>query len=187
MTISARLLTSVPHDTQARFTRLAGSRGVSSSRLLAALVEAALMQNPLPEKAGKVQTKEKKKRGDDDEPLPAKYTVRLQEPDAETLHLRAERRGLTPSGYAGQVVLAHLRAAPPMLDSDFKHLHRVVNELAGVRDALVQMSARKDLAQHYDTLVGAAVQKVLQLLTNIRAEVKATLVADSKAWETPGV
>ena len=48
MPTSARLITSISHEQHARFARLANSRAMSSSKLLAALVNAALAQLSVP-------------------------------------------------------------------------------------------------------------------------------------------
>jgi len=138
MTASARLLTSVEPDQRQRFSELAAAQGVSSSRLLARLVHSALVENP---EAKVKRLLEEAAAGK----APAeKYTVRLMGLDAARLESRAQARGVTRSGYVAHVLRAHLRADPPMPYGEFQELKRVVNELAGIRGAMVRLAARED-------------------------------------------
>ena len=179
MPASARLLTSVQPEQRERFSELAAAQGVSSSRLLARLVHRALAENP----AAKVQRLlDEVKAGK----APAeKYTVRLMGADAAHLEERAQRRGLTASGYVAHLLRAHLRADPPMPYGEFQELKRVVNELAGIRGALVQLTSGRHASQAIESELKEAVLKLLPALKQIRERVHDVLIANSRSWEAP--
>lgn len=180
MTRGARLFASVPPEQSARFSALAERRGLSTSRLLATLVNEALAKSGVPE--GEGLPAHAARRTSDYVP-PAKYTVRLAGVDAASLERRAEQRGLPASSYAANVLRAHLRANPPMPYSEFEQLKRVVNELAGVRALLVRLVESDDPGREVDTTIANAVRKLLPALKSIRQDVQAVLEANSKSWE----
>lgn len=180
MAACVRLLTSVPSDERVRFAHLANARGLSVSRLLAELVERALAESS---KAivGRLATQ-----GKDDRQPAEKYTVRLMGIDAARLEARAQRRGVTPSGYAAHVLRAHLRTDPPMPYKEFEELKRVVNELAGVRGALHQVISERASREMVEGSLRENVMRLLPALKQIRDKVQDTLVANSKSWAAPG-
>ena len=179
---SARLITSIPHEQHAHFTRLANSRAMSSSKLLAALINAALKQLPVPASAPN-RTGRGAKRAPKAEPT--KYTVRLQDSDAARLDERAAARGTAPSSYAAMVLLAHLRADPPMPHGEFQQLKRVVNELGGIRAGLAALAGTGASKSDLDGQTIAAIEKLMPRLKSIREEVQATLTANSRSWRAP--
>jgi hypothetical protein len=179
MAATARLLTSVPPDQRERFSALAQAHGVSSSKLLARLVHRALVEQP----AAKVQRLLEESRAGK---APAeKYTVRLLGGDAARLEARAQARGVTASGYVAHVLRAHLRADPPMPYGEFQELKRVVNELAGIRAAMAQLAAGAGGGAALEASLKDNVMKLLPALKQIREQIQATLVANSKSWEAP--
>lgn len=198
MTTSARLLTSVPPAQDARFTALAAQSGLSKSKLLALLVDAALARNAVPEQAQHAAQETRKgvekgpvstwaNRSATDKPYipPAKYTVRLRGEDAATLECRAEQRHMLPSSYAGQVLRAHLRASPPMPYAEFQTIKRLVNELGGIRGTLFELLTAQRVGQRIDAPIIDAIQKLLPALKNTRQEVQNMLTANSRSWEAP--
>lgn len=180
MTISARLITSVPHSKQAAFARLADSRGVSASKLMALLVDAALTQNPMD--AGQVSKGRAASKASKEMPA-QKYTVRLSGSDAAALEVRADGRQMTASTYAGHVLLAHLRAAPPMPYTEFAALKRVVAELGGIRAGLNAIEAGQVHKGALNDVLGDVVQRLLPALKTIREDVQSALEANSRSWE----
>lgn len=198
MATSARLLTSVPPAQDARFTALAQQSGLSKSKLLALLVDAALARNAVPEQArpaaqetgkgverGPVSTWANRSATDEPYIPPAKYTVRLRGEDAAALERRAEQRNMLPSSYAGQVLRAHLRASPPMPYAEFQTIKRLVNELGGIRGALFELLTAQRAGQRIDAPIIDAIQKLLPALKNTRQEVQNMLTANSRSWEIP--
>ena len=180
MAACVRLLTSVPSDERVRFAQLANARGLSVSRLLAELVARALAESSQ-ETVGPLATQ-----GQDDRQPAEKYTVRLMGIDAARLEARAQRRGVTPSGYAAHVLRAHLRTDPPMPYKEFEELKRVVNELAGVRGALHQVISESASREMVERSLRENVMRLLPALKQIRNKVQDTLVANSKSWAAPG-
>jgi hypothetical protein len=180
MTRSVRLKASVLAEQSARFTALAERRGLSTSRLLATLVDEALAKSGVPE--GEGLPAHAARRTSDYVP-PTKYTVRLQGLDAAALERRAGERGMPASSYAANVLRAHLRANPPMPFSEFEQLKRVVNELAGVRSLLVRLVESDDPGRLIEAEIANAVRKLLPALKSIRQDVQAVLEASSKSWE----
>lgn len=179
MSESARLKTSVPPEQQERFAEIASAQGLSSSKLLARLVWTALKENP---DAKVKRLLEEAAAGK----APAeKYTVRLMGVDAARLEARAQARGVTASGYVAHVLRAHLRAAPPMPYGEFQELKRVVNELAGIRAAMMQLTSRDGPTPGLEAALKENVLKLLPALKQIRDRVQDTLVANSKSWEAP--
>jgi hypothetical protein len=179
MAATARLLTSVPPEQRERFSQLAEAQGVSSSKLLARLVHRALIEQP----AVKVQRLLEESRTGQ---APAeKYTVRLMGVDAARLEARAQARGVTASGYVAHVLRAHLRANPPMPYGEFQELKRVVNELAGIRAAMAQLAAGGAGRSALEESLKDNVMRLLPALKQIREQVQATLIANSKSWEAP--
>lgn len=175
-----RLFAVVAPAQKARFTALANQAGVSESKLIRMLIDAALARNAVPEqrprKAGK-------------EPAyipPEKYTVRLRGEDAAELERRAGAREMVASSYAGQVLRAHLRAAPPLPYTEFQTIKQLVNELGGIRGALIQLlGAQKDAKQRIDAQVIDAINKLLPVLKSAREDVQNMLAANTRSWETP--
>ncbi len=180
MAACVRLFTSVPSDERVRFAQLANARGLSVSRLLAGLVERALAESSQAT-VGRLATQ-----GQDDRQPAEKYTVRLMGIDAARLEARAQRRGVTPSGYAAHVLRAHLRTNPPMPYKEFEELKRVVNELAGVRGALHQVISERASRELVEGSLRENVMRLLPALKQIRDKVQDTLVANSKSWAAPG-
>jgi hypothetical protein len=179
MAASARLLTSVEPQQRERFSELAAAQGVSSSRLLARLVHRALIENP---EAKVKRLLEEAAAGK----APAeKYTVRLMGLDAARLESRAQTRGVTASGYVAHVLRAHLRADPPMPYGEFQELKRVVNELAGVRAAMMQLASQQGSIQALEPSLKENILKLLPALKQIRDKVQDALVTNSKSWEAP--
>jgi hypothetical protein len=177
---SARLKTSISSEQHDRFADLAAAQGVSASKLLARLVWTALRENP--------DAKVKRLLADAQAGrAPAeKYTVRLLGLDAARLEARAQARGVTASGYVAHLLRAHLRADPPMPYGEFQELKRVVNELAGIRLALAQLTSGETSGSNLDASVKDTVMKLLPALKHIRERVQETLSANSKSWEAPG-
>lgn len=155
---------------------------MSSSKLLAALINAALKQLPAPAPAPN-RTGQGAKRAPKAEST--KYTVRLQESDAARLDERAAARGTAPSSYAAMVLLAHLRADPPMPHGEFQQLKRVVNELGGIRAGLAALAGTGASKSDLDGQTIAAIEKLMPRLKSIREEVQATLTANSRSWRAP--
>lgn len=184
MPTSPRLLTSISQVNHARFTQLANARAMSTSKLLAALVDAALAQLSVP---AATSTPKQGERGAKRAPAgkPQRYVVRLQGSDATRLEERAAARGTRPSSYAAMVVMAHLNANPPMPHGEFAALKRVVNELGGIRAALVAVAAPGTHHRDLDAQTIEAVQKLVPALKTIRDEVQNTLVANSRSWSAP--
>jgi hypothetical protein len=179
MTASARLLTSVEPEQHERFSELAAAQGVSSSRLLARLVHRALIENP---EAKVRRLLEEAAAGR----APAeKYTVRLMGLDAARLEARAQTRGVTASGYVAHVLRAHLRADPPMPYGEFQELKRVVNELAGVRAAMMRLASQQGSIQAIEPSLKDNILRLLPALKQIRDKVQDALVTNSKSWEAP--
>jgi hypothetical protein len=176
---SARLLTSVPPEHQARMSALAAAQGISISKLLAKLVWSAVKENP----DAKIQ---RLTAAASDNKAPAeKYTVRLLGADAARLEERAQLRGLTASGYVAQVLRAHLRANPPMPYGEFQELKRVVNELSGIRAALSQIANGGGTSVHLEQSTRQTVMQLLPGLKRIREDVQNMLDVNSKSWEAP--
>ena len=180
MAACVRLFTSVPSDERVRFAQLANARGLSVSRLLAGLVERALAESSQP------TVRRSATQGQDDRQPAEKYTVRLMGIDAARLEARAQRRGVTPSGYAAHVLRAHLRTDPPMPYKEFEELKRVVNELAGVRGALHQVISERASGEMVECSLRENVMRLLPALKQIRDKVQDTLVANSKSWAASG-
>jgi hypothetical protein len=196
MATSKRLFASVAPQNDARFTAMAAQSGLSKSKLLALLVDAALARNAVPEKTPPMAEAAGKgvgpgaavaHRAGESAPYipPAKYTVRLRGEDAAALERRAEQRNLLPSSYAGQVLRAHLRAAPPVPYAEFQTIKRLVNELGGIRGALFELLATQRAGQCIDAPIIDAIQKLLPALKITRQEVQDILTANSRSWEAP--
>lgn len=174
----ARLLTSVPAERQLRFAQLAASRGLSSSRLLAMMVEAVLTKHALAADTKVLSSASSSGRG-----AASKYTLRLQGQEAALLEQRAQIRGMQPSSYVAQVLRAHLRKAPPLPYKEFRQIKRLVNELAGSRALLIEFTRRTAALGEGDASVIDAVGKLLPVLKTVRDDVHRMLVANSKSWE----
>jgi hypothetical protein len=114
-----------------------------------------------------------------------KYTVRLMGLDAARLEARAQTRGVTASGYVAHVLRAHLRADPPMPYGEFQELKRVVNELAGVRAAMMQLASQQGSMQTLEPSLKENILRLLPALKQIRDKVQDALVTNSKSWEAP--
>jgi hypothetical protein len=194
MPTSTRLLTSVPPAQDARFTALAAQSGISKSKLLALLVNAALARNAVADPtrhaetdAGNGPMKGITHRAGDAAAYipPAKYTVRLRGEDAAALERRSGQRNMLPSSYAGQVLRAHLRASPPMPYAEFQTIKRLVSELGGIRGTLFELLAPQRAGQRIDAPLIDAIQKLLPALKNTRQEVQNMLTANSRSWEAP--
>lgn len=195
MATSARLLTSVPPAQDARFTALAAQSGLSKSKLLALLVDAALARNAVPEPTRATVGAARNgvvpgaavahPAGEATYIPPTKYTVRLRGEDAAALERRAEKRSMLPSSYAGQVLRAHLRAAPPLPYAEFQTIKRLVNELSGIRGALFELLGKQQAGQRIDAPIIDAIQKLLPALKSTRQEVQNMLTANSRSWEAP--
>jgi hypothetical protein len=97
---------------------------------------------------------------------------------------RAQARGVTASGYVAHVLRAHLRADPLMPYGEFQELKRVVNELAGIRDAMAQLASREGSTQGLEPSLKENVLKLLPALKQIREKVQDMLIANSNLWET---
>ena len=163
---------------------------MSSSKLLAVLINAALKQLPVPVPVpvlAPASAPNRTGRGAKRAPKAesTKYTVRLQESDAARLDERAAARGTAPSSYAAMVLLAHLRADPPMPHGEFQQLKRVVNELGGIRAGLAALAGTGASKSDLDGQTIAAIEKLMPRLKSIREEVQATLTANSRSWRAP--
>ncbi|HZR01588.1 MAG TPA: hypothetical protein VFA81_00255 [Burkholderiales bacterium] len=160
---SARLFASIPARQHARFTHLASSRGVSSSKLLALMVDGVLAKylaaDPNTTAAEHVEARDE---------LPTKYTVRLRGGEAQRLEQRAQNRGMQPSSYAAHVLRAHLRKDPPLPHVEFAQIKRLVNELSGVRGLLIGLTRPCGAAAPFDAQVIDAMAKLLPALKSIR-------------------
>jgi hypothetical protein len=179
MTASARLLTSVEPEQRERFSELAAAQGVSSSKLLARLVHRALIENP------EAKVKRLLEEAATGKAPAEKYTVRLMGLDAARLESRAQTRGVTASGYVAHVLRAHLRADPPMPYGEFQELKRVVNELAGVRAAMMRLASQQGSIQAIEPSLKDNILRLLPALKQIRDKVQDALVTNSKSWEAP--
>jgi hypothetical protein len=180
MTQASRMMTSIPPDQRERFAELATAQGVSTSKLLARLVWNALKDNP------EAKVKRLLAAAEAGRAPAEKYTVRLLGLDAARLESRAQARGVTPSGYIAHLLRAHLRADPPMPYGEFQELKRVVNELAGIRLALAQLTSAGTSSDALDSSVKENILRLLPALKHIRAQVQDALSANSKSWEAPG-
>ena len=176
---SARLLTSVPPEHQARMSALAAAQGISVSKLLAKLVWSAVKENP------DARIRRLTAASTDNTAPAEKYTLRLMGADAARLEGRAQARGLTASGYVAQVLRAHLRANPPMPYGEFQELKRVINELAGLRGALTQIANGGGSAELLEASTRHSVMQLLPALKRIRDDVQNMLDVNSKSWEAP--
>ena len=96
-------------DQKARFAALAANRGLSQSKLLGLLIDAVLERNP-------VDPSVEKPRGHSE--AGDRITIRLRPGDSDWLRLRALARGMQPSTYCAALVRAHVRADPPMPQSE---------------------------------------------------------------------
>lgn len=174
----ARLLTSVPAEQRLWFAQLAASRGLSSSRLLALMVEAVVTKHA---SGSSARTQVQASR------LPSqassKYTLRLQSEEAVLLEQRAQRRQLQPSRYAAQVLRAHLRKNPPLPYEEFQQIKRLVNEVAGARALLIDVARQAADSDRCEASVIDAVAKLLPALKSVRDDVHRMLVANAKSWE----
>lgn len=174
----ARLLTSVPAEQQLRFAQLAASRGLSSSRLLALMVEAIVTKHASAASTGtQVQAMRIPSQAS------SKYTLRLQSEEAVLFEHRAQRRQMQPSSYAAQVLRAHLRKNPPLPYEEFQQIKRLVSELAGARALLIDVTRLAPNSNGCDASVIDAVAKLLPALKSIRDDVHRMLVANVKSWE----
>lgn len=176
MATSARLFTSVPPQEQERLTALAAEQGVSPSRLLAGLVHKAVLETP------DAKIERLRQAALKDKSPAAKYTVRLTSADGARLEERAQRRGVTASGYVAHLLRAHLRASPPMPYGEFQEIKRVVNELAGIR---AELSRLTEGASHWELEEGIkeSVLKLLPALKGIREQIQQALTVNSRSWE----
>lgn len=175
----ARLVAWVPAAERAHFERLATKAGMSNSELLARAVDQVIQQNPLGNEGAPAP---KPKPGD---PAPkGKYTLSLTTGFAAQLEQRARQRNMTVSGYAAHVLRAHLRASPPMPASEFETLKRLVNELAGVR-ALMQEVTRGQPGEAIGVRLREALRRVMPALPGVVEAVQALLLANAKSWEAP--
>jgi hypothetical protein len=68
---------------------------------------------------------------------------------------------------------------------EFQELKRVVNELAGIRGAMVRLAAREDSTQGLEPSLKENVLKLLPALKQIREKVHNMLIANSRSWESP--
>lgn len=174
----ARLLTSVPAEQQRRFAQLAGSRGLSSSRLLALMVEAIVTKHASAVSPGtQVQASRSPSQPS------TKYTLRLHNDEAVLLEHRAQRRQMQPSSYAAQVLRAHLRNNPPLPYEEFQQIRRLVSELAGARALLIDVTRQAPNSNSCNASTIDAVAKLLPALKSIRDDVHRMLVANAKSWE----
>lgn len=117
----------------------------------------------------------------DDRAPAEKYTVRLVGIDAARLEQRAQMRSVMPSGYVAQLLRAHLRANPPMPYKEFEELKRIVNELAGIRGVLRQLTAHRAPREMIEMSLRENILRLLPALKQIRDSVQDTLVANSKS------
>jgi hypothetical protein len=66
---------------------------------------------------------------------------------------------------------------------EFQRLKRLVNELAGIRATLVELTLSEQPGRALDPTLAEAVKKLLPALKTIREDVQKVLVANSKSWE----
>lgn len=174
----ARLLTSVPAEQQLRFAQLAASRGLSSSRLLALIVEATVTKHV---SAASTSTQLQASRFPSQ--ASTKYTLRLHNDEAVLLEHRAQLRQMQPSSYAAQVLRAHLRKNPPLPYKEFRQIKFLVSELAGTRALLINVMRQCANSNRGDASMIDAVAKLLPALKSLRDDVHRMLVANAKSWE----
>ena len=174
---ASRLFTSIPAPQHLRFSQLASIHGVSSSKLLALMVDRVLAKQAasgdLPPTVDGVGIRKR---------CSTKYTVRLQGDEAMRLQQRSSRRGMQPSSYAAHVLRAHLRKDPPLPYGEFAQIKRLVNELSGVRGMLMEVVQRDAGAGRLDTQVIDAITRLLPSLKSIREDVRASMDANVRSW-----
>jgi hypothetical protein len=178
MATSARLFTSVPHEEGARLVALAAEQGVSAPRLLANLVRKAVRETP-DAKIERLRLSALK-----DKAPAEKYTVRLTSADGARLEERAQRRGVTSSGYVAHLLRAHLRANPPMPYAEFQEIKRVVNELSGIRAELSRLTEGVPGFEIEEGLK-LSVLRLLPALKGIREQIQSAHISNSQSWHAP--
>jgi hypothetical protein len=114
-----------------QFAGLAAYHGLSQSALLRRLIDTVLAANP-PQASPTLSVLPT--------PAPQKLTVRLRPGDGALLARRAAARGVRTSTYVTLLLRAHLRANPPLPES----------ELAALKDAAGAIS---DVLRRLDKLV----------------------------------
>ena len=162
-------------EQKAQFAALAGSRGLSQSKLLGLLVNAVLARNPVETAAEEAWGGAG--RGD-------RVSLRLRPGDGKLLRARAQARGMKYTTYAAVLIRAHLRANPPMPLDELAKLERSLAEVGAVAESLSQIAramtqeGRGDPAQRLE--LSAVVPAVERLWQQMREVVKANVLS----WES---
>ena len=162
-------------EQKAQFAALAGSRGLSQSKLLGLLVDAVLARNPI--ESAPEEDWGGARRGD-------RVSLRLRPGDGKLLRVRAQARGMKYTTYAAVLIRAHLRAHPPMPLGELAKPERSLAKVSAIGESLGEIARamtqgeRGDPAQQLE--LSAIVQAVERLWRQMREVVKANVLS----WES---
>jgi hypothetical protein len=162
-------------EVKARFCALAGTRGLSESKLLGLIIDAVLARNPID--AGAEQQRGKAGKSDH-------ISVRLRPGDGTRLRERARARGMNYTTYAALLIRSHLFTNPPLplrelslLESGLAQVSAIAGSLRQIAQALRQEEA---LDPELPTRLAAVLPAVDGLWQQMRELVKANVLS----WES---
>ena len=166
----------VTSEMKERFRAVACYQGLSESRLLKCLVEAALLTTA----AVRPQVPESI------EPVAVggKISVRLRTDDLLLLRERAKARDLPTSTYVSLLIRSHLRAVTPLPTAELDALKRSVAEISAIGRNLNQIARAVNQGERPNGSSKADLQALLRALNGLRAHFKALINANLASWRS---
>jgi predicted DNA binding CopG/RHH family protein len=163
----------VTSEIKAHVRALANRQGITESRLLKDLLEAALHTG-----------------GFALAPLPPRHTVnrsarislRLNPEDWELLRQRAETRKIPSATYVALLLRSHLRGAAPLPKEEYLALRRCVLEVAAVGRNLNQIARAINQGETLSLAGLPDVDALIKVAVQLRDHVKALLIANERSW-----
>jgi hypothetical protein len=175
-TSNVHLQTWVPREFKEHFTRVAKAQGLSESALLRRLLEHMVVPAPKPDDLVITPVEEL--------PSARRVSVRLRADDLLLLRERAEARGLPTSIYITYLVRSHLMAQAPLPAQELAALKMSVAEIGAIGRNINQIARAVNQQQWPSGPDPAVLSEMTQVLTAMRAHIKALINANSASWDS---
>jgi len=161
-------------ETKAQFAALAASRGLSESKLLGLLIDSVLARNPVgqPLPGKRVASREQDR-----------ISVRLRPGDGRLLRLRARARGMSYTSYVAALIRAHLRASPPIPQTELAKLDRSLSAVSAVGRSLGQIAQFIQEGQGADSALRSDLGAVALAVQELRQTLRELVKANRISWE----
>jgi predicted DNA binding CopG/RHH family protein len=173
---NTHLQTWVSREFKEYFGRVAKAQGLSESALLRRLLENMVVPAREPEDLEMTPVEEL--------PSTHRVSVRVRADDLLLLRERARARSLPTSTYISYLVRSHLTAQTPLPTDELALLKRSVAEIGAIGRNINQIARAVNQQQWPSGPDPAVLAQVFQVLTAMRAQIKALINANLASWDS---